>query len=164
MAERHPEVSFIAVEMDSSVLAGAVKAAEAAGSPANLRFALGFAEKTDEYFGRGEVTRIYINFCDPWRNRARWFKRRLTHRGFLDKYRRVLKPGGDVWVKTDNRDLFKFSLREFAEAGWVIKDVSEDLANSGFEENVVTEYERRFMENGLPIYRIAAYAGDGCPV
>lgn len=103
-------------------------------------------------FAPGEIERLYINFCDPW-PKNRHAKRRLTHTNFLEKYRTVLKPGGQVWFKTDNRPLFEFSLEQFSEFGLAVRQVTFDLLNSSFDGNVMTEYETKFSGLGQPICR-----------
>lgn len=159
MALRNPNVNFIGFERSRKILAMALRNAEQIGSPANLLFINGDASDLCDYFAENELTRIYINFCDPWRNRNKWFKRRLTHRIFLDKYANITN-GGSIFFKTDNRALFDFSLDEFTACGWILKNVSYDLHNAGsdelaapFADNVMTEYEKRFLEMGMPIYR-----------
>lgn len=103
-------------------------------------------------FAPGEIEQLYINFCDPW-PKNRHAKRRLTHVDFLKKYRIVLKPGGQLWFKTDNRPLFDFSLEQFSEFGLEINAVTYDLLNSGFAGNIMTEYEAKFSALGQPICR-----------
>jgi len=156
-ARRNPNLNFIAIERESKIIAMAMKSARSGEeSPQNLRFILGDAKRLREYFNDGELHRIYINFCDPWRNRIKWHKRRLTHRGFLDTYK-VLTNSGELFFKTDSEDLFRFSARELRETGWTLRNVTEDLHNSGFEGNVMTEYETRFHGMGLPIFRLEAF-------
>ncbi|WP_021168147.1 tRNA (guanine-N(7)-)-methyltransferase [Sporomusa ovata DSM 2662] len=103
-------------------------------------------------FAPGEIEKLYINFCDPW-PKNRHAKRRLTHVNFLNKYRTVLKPGGQLWFKTDNRPLFEFSLEQFSQLGLEINAVTYDLLNSGFAGNIMTEYEAKFSALGQPICR-----------
>lgn len=103
-------------------------------------------------FAPGEVDRLYINFCDPW-PKNRHAKRRLTHIEFLKKYQCILKSGGQLWFKTDNRPLFEFSLDQFNEFGLTVNSVTYDLLQSGFEGNVMTEYETKFSSLGQPICR-----------
>ena len=100
----------------------------------------------------GEVDGIYINFCDPW-PKARHAKRRLTHRTFLEMYRRVLRPGGLLVFKTDNPGLFAFSLDEFAAAGLKAEDISYDLHAENRSDNIETEYEKKFSGFGEKIHR-----------
>ena len=103
-------------------------------------------------YGTGELAGIYLNFSDPW-PRKKNAKRRLTHRGFLDKYCRVVKTGGEFHFKTDNAPLFEFSVEEFAACGLTVEWLSRDLhASEIAADNVMTEYERNFSEKGQVIY------------
>ena len=157
-ARRNPNLNFIAIERESKIIAMAMKSARNSEIlPVNLRFILGDAKRLREYFNDGELFRIYINFCDPWRNRIKWHKRRLTHRSFLEVYK-TLTNSGELFFKTDSEDLFRFSARELRETGWALCNVTEDLHNSGFADNIVTEYEARFHSMGLPIFRLEASA------
>ena len=117
----------------------------------NVFFVVGDAALLPDYFAPGEVDRIYINFCDPWPH-TRQAKRRLTHRGFLDLYRRVLRPEGQVHFKTDNQPLFAFSLREFPAAGYALSEVTHNLHEEG-PQGVMTDYEAKFHDQGIPIHR-----------
>jgi tRNA (guanine-N7-)-methyltransferase len=111
-----------------------------------------------DVFAPGELTKLYINFCDPW-PRAKWQKRRLTHRGFLEKYKTILRPGGGVAFKTDDLRLFNFSLAEFRDNGWRLENVTRDLHGEGPVPDgaVMTEYEEKFFLKGMPIFRCEAY-------
>jgi len=156
-ALRNPQLNFIAIEREQKIIAMAMKAARTCDTPlTNLRFIWGDANKLSTYFADAELQRIYINFCDPWRNRIKWHKRRLTHRGYLEVYKR-LTAHSELFFKTDSEDLYRFSARELRETGWTLRNTTEDLHNSGFEGNIMTEYETRFHESGLPIYRLEAY-------
>lgn len=108
-----------------------------------------------DYFDKGEISRVYINFCDPW-PKKRWAKRRLLHRGFLDKYSTILEDKGEIHFKTDNVGLFEFSLNEVADCNWKLKNISLDLANNTEFENVTTEYEDKFMSQNIKIHRLEA--------
>lgn len=103
-------------------------------------------------FEPGEVERLYINFCDPW-PKNRHAKRRLTHIDFLKKYQSIIKPGGQLWFKTDNRSLFEFSLEQFNEFGLIVNAITYDLLHSGFDGNIMTEYETKFSSLEQPICR-----------
>ena len=124
----------------------------AADRPDNLRFIIGNAENLTEWFPPHSIECLYLNFSDPW-PKKRYAKRRLTHRNFLERYKTVLKEGGILRFKTDNVDLFDFSLEQFAEMGLTVTDVTRDLHNSPQAEgNVMTEYEKNFSEKGFPIH------------
>ena len=105
------------------------------------------AELLPEMFAPGEISRLYINFPDPWPKKKQ-FKRRLTAPEFLDKYRALLPEGGAVWFKTDNGPLFDWSLESFRGCGWALADMPEGTP--------MTDYEARFTEMGLPIHRVVA--------
>ena len=119
----------------------------------NILFVWGDVNNILEYFANGELSRVYVNFCDPW-PKKRWHKRRLTYRGFLENYKTILNKTGEIHFKTDNEKLFEFSLNEFSEANLKLKNITLDLANSDYEGNVTTEYEDKFMSYGMKIYRV----------
>ena len=141
---------FIAIEKVPDALVVAMERAMAMELK-NVFFVVGDAALLPDYFAPGEVDRIYINFCDPWPH-TRQAKRRLTHRGFLDLYRRVLRPEGQVRFKTDNQPLFAFSLREFPAAGYALSEVTRNLHEGG-PQGVMTDYEAKFHDQGIPIQR-----------
>ena len=103
----------------------------------------------------GEFLRLYLNFSDPW-PKKRTYKRRLTYRGFLQEYRRIMGEDAEIFFKTDNRGLFEFSLNEFCADDWKLSNISLDLHNSDYEGNIMTEYEEKFSSRGMPIYRLEA--------
>ena len=158
LAIENPNVNYVGIEKYSSVLIRAIEKCEELDVP-NLRFIRMEAEYICDVFEHGEVDRIYLNFSDPWKKNKQ-AKRRLTHKRFLDRYKAVLKQGDYIWFKTDNKALFDFSLNSFAEENFKLENISLDLHNSKFEGNVMTEYEQRFSEQGMPIYRLeATYLG-----
>ena len=154
LAEQNPDINFIAMEIKEEVLLHAVYKAEEKGLK-NIQFIWGDVKMLPEYFAKGELSRVYVNFCDPW-PKNRWAKRRLTHSGFLNIYRNVLNENGEIHFKTDNEGLFEFSLNEISQDGWFMKNISLDLANSSYEGNVTTEYEDKFMNMGMRIFRLEA--------
>ena len=158
MAKMYPDINFIAIEKVEDVIVMAMeKAIE--NEVANVRFMDLDAERIEDFFLKGEIERIYLNFSDPWKKNKQ-AKRRLTHKNFLDRYKNVLNNGDYIWFKTDNRKLFEFSLNSFAESNFKMQNITLDLHNSGFEGNVITEYEQRFLDLGQPIYRLeATYIG-----
>ncbi len=158
-ARRHPELNYIAVERVSNVIVLAMEKAKAAELK-NLRFIRGDFAAAAERFPDGSVERIYLNFSDPWPKNG-YAKRRLTHGRFLELYRRILSDGGEIHFKTDNRELFEFSLATFPENGFSVGEVTFDLHGSGFEGNIMTEYERRFSAMGVPICRLVAKKDGG---
>lgn len=154
MAKLHPDINFIAMEKVRDVLVMAMEKA-LQEKVKNVFFLATDAENITDYFKYGEISRIYLNFSDPWK-KGKQAKRRLTHKNFLDKYREILKKGDEIHFKTDNVHLFEFSLNSFADEGFRLKNITLDLHNSGFEGNVVTEYEQRFIDLSQPIYRVEA--------
>lgn len=152
LAKQNPNINYIAMEMKEEVLLKAVeKAVE--NELNNILFIWGDVNNILDYFDKGELSRVYINFCDPW-PKKRWYKRRLTYRGFLENYKKLLNDDGEIHFKTDNEKLFEFSLNEFSEANLKLKNIALDLANSDYEGNVTTEYEDKFMSYGMKIYRV----------
>lgn len=156
MALENPGINYIGIEKYSSVLLRALEKRKEI-ELTNLYFIRYDAEYLTDIFAGDEVARIYLNFSDPW-PKDRHAKRRLTSKEFLKKYDECLKKGGEVVFKTDNRPLFDFSLEEVKLAGWELKDVTYDLHNSEYlPGNVMTEYEERFVAEGVPINKLIAY-------
>lgn len=164
MASIHPEINYLGIEMYDSVLLRALQKREeleAEGrNPGNLMFMRMDARDLPKVFAKGEVQRIYLNFSDPW-PKARHAKRRLTSREFLGRYEEILTAGGTVEFKTDNRELFEFSLEEIKEKGWELLASTFDLHND--EQmmcgNVMTEYEEKFSSMGNPICKLICRQG-----
>lgn len=155
LAKENPQINFIAMEIKEEVLVkGVEKAFE--NDLDNVLFVWGDVNKIEEYFDKEELSRVYVNFCDPW-PKSRWAKRRLTHRNFLEKYKSLLKEDGQICFKTDNEKLFEFSLNEFSEANLKLKNITLNLVESNFEENVTTEYEEKFMSQGMKIFRVEGH-------
>lgn len=154
LATKNPNINYIALEIKEEVLIRAVEKADEQNLE-NIGFIWGNVEFFELYFNDNELSRIYVNFCDPW-PKKRCAKRRLTYRNFLELYRKKLKKYGEINFKTDNRALFEFSLNEISGNDWKLKNVSLDLVNSNYTDNVTTEYEEKFMELGMPIYRLEA--------
>ena len=152
LAKTNPDINFLAIERISNVL---LLAMERAGNLPNLRFISFDAQLLPEIMKQGECARIYLNFSDPW-PRAKHAKRRLTHENFLKIYEYILIPDGEIFLKTDNRDLFEFSLNSFCSRSYRLKNISLDLHSSAYEGNIMTEYEERFSSEGYPIYRLEA--------
>ena len=154
MAQKYPEVNFLAVEKVSDVCCIALEKAKAAleGSESdNVRFYIGDAKSLCELIPPHSVDCIYLNFSDPWPKKGHT-KRRLTYRGFLEIYEKLLKEGGVLKLKTDNVGLFDFSLEEFEAFGLEFLMQTRDLHNSEYAEgNVMTEYEKNFSEKGMSI-------------
>lgn len=154
MAQLHPEINYIAIEKVKDVLVMAMEKVKAAGLT-NVFFLDFDAEKLEDIFEKSEISRLYLNFSDPWK-KGKQAKRRLTHKNFLDRYKNIMSEGDYICFKTDNKALFEFSLNSFAEENFKLEDITFDLHASEPEENVMTEYEKRFSEAGMPIYRLTA--------
>lgn len=155
MAKKFPDVNFVGIEMYDSVMVKATDALEKEEEYIpNLKLILMDARNIENVFGK-EIDRIYLNFSDPW-PKARHTKRRLTSKVFLDKYDLVFKGQKSIFMKTDNDDLFEFSIESLKEHGYTLSDVTRDLHSLNEEDNVMTEYERKFSEKGVKINRLKA--------
>lgn len=155
LAEQNPDINYVGIEKFSSVLIRAIEKQRELALP-NLYFIRMDAENIEEVFAEGEVDRIYLNFSDPW-PKDRHAKRRLTSKQFFARYDKILDKNGRVEFKTDNRDLFDFSVESVKEAGWNLSAVTYDLHNSDMKEgNIMTEYEIKFSEMGNPIHKLIA--------
>lgn len=154
LAEKNPDINYIAFEKNSDVMVMAAEKAKEKGLE-NLRFVLGDIAMLENFNSKSKCSRIYINFCDPWK-KSGYAKRRLTHERFLKIYEKLLCPEGEIFFKTDNAPLFEFSLNSFSDYGMRLKNITFDLHNSKYEGNIMTEYETLFSENGNPIYRCEA--------
>lgn len=157
LAEQNPEINYIGIEMYSSVLYRALEKREQSELN-NLYFLRFDAKYLCDIFAADEVSRIYLNFSDPW-PKDRHAKRRLTSTGFLEIYDQILTKDGCVQFKTDNRDLFDFSVETVNESScWKIKELTYDLHHSEFlPGNIMTEYESRFVAEGKPICRFVIF-------
>ena len=154
LAKQNPDINYIAMEIKEEVLLkGVEKAAEA--NLNNIVFLWSDVSNILDYFDKGEISRVYINFCDPW-PKKRWAKRRLTHTSFLNKYYNILNEKGEVHFKSDNEGLFEFTLNEICNNPWKLKNICLDLGNNEDVYNVTTEYEDKFMSQGMKIYRCEA--------
>lgn len=159
MARLHPNINYVGIEMYDSVLLRALQKMEELEETgqglSNLVFVRMDARLLPEVFEEQEVAKIYLNFSDPW-PKARHAKRRLTSREFLARYDKILKKGGVVEFKTDNRDLFRFSLEEVPAAGWTLAAHTFDLHKNEemMQGNVMTEYEEKFSSMGNPICKM----------
>ena len=154
MAKKNPDINYIGIEIQTSVIVVALEKALTAQVP-NLQLLHIDGGTVTDYFEDAEVDRIYLNFSDPW-PKKRHAKRRLTHADFLKAYEQVLPLEGEIHFKTDNRGLFEYSLASFSQFGMILKQVWLDLHQVEFEGNVMTEYEEKFSAKGHPIYRVEA--------
>lgn len=154
LAEKNPDINYIAFEKNLDVLVLAVEKTKNANL-SNLKFVSGDVSVLNNVDTKSKCSRIYINFCDPW-HKSGHAKRRLTHSNFLNIYKNVLTKNGEIFFKTDNKALFEFSLNSFSDYGLRLRNITLDLHNSKYEENIMTEYEKLFSEKGNPIYRCEA--------
>ena len=152
-AAAEPDVLFLAIEKVPDALVVAMERAVAADLH-NVFFIVADVEQLPEFFAEGELDRIYINFCDPWKKSGQ-AKRRLTHENFLRRYVQVLKSDGQIHFKTDNAPLFAFSLEEFTRCGFPLSECTDDLHANGIQ-GVMTDYEEKFHLLGTPIHRVVA--------
>ena len=156
-AIKNPNINYIGIEKFSSVLVRAIERKENSENDlSNLVFLRFDAEYIEDIFEKEEIDRIYLNFSDPW-PKDRHAKRRLTSKEYFNKYDNILCKEGKVIFKTDNKDLFDFSLEQIDIAGWKLINMTNDLHNSEYvNENIMTEYEERFVNEGIPINRLEA--------
>ena len=155
LAKRNPDKFYFAVELVTDVLVTALERARDE-EITNVRFLNVNALRLPEFFAEGEISKIYLNFSDPW-PKSRHDKRRLTYREFLKTYKKFLAKEGLLVMKTDNDNLFDFTLEELPEADFRLDVLSRDLHNSEYNEgNIMTEYEKNFSEKGVPIKYLRA--------
>ncbi len=160
MAAVNPKINYIGMERYSSVLLRALEKydTEEFHHLENVRFLCMDASNLEHVFASGEVDRIYLNFSDPW-PKARHARRRLTSSAFLEKYGQVLISGGGLEFKTDNKELFEFSMGQVKQTeGWTLKMYTRDLHHDAVMNtgNIMTEYEEKFSAKGNPIYKLKA--------
>ncbi len=149
-ALRNPDINFIGIEKSDSILALALKKIPEGLN--NLKMLRLDAKEIDSIFKK-EISTIYLNFSDPW-PKNRHEKRRLTSEVFLKKYDSIFKNKAHIIMKTDNKDLFSYSIKSLNNAGYYIENITFDLESLNDSENIKTEYEEKFTKLGNSIYRI----------
>ncbi|EFR45016.1 tRNA (guanosine(46)-N7)-methyltransferase TrmB [Streptococcus pseudoporcinus] len=154
MAKQNPDINYIGIDIQLSVLSYALDKVLEADLP-NVRLLRVDGSSLTNYFTDGEISLLYLNFSDPW-PKSRHEKRRLTYKDFLKTYQAILPPHGQLHFKTDNRGLFEYSLASFSQYGMTLNQVWLDLHASNYEGNVMTEYEAKFAQKGQVIYRVEA--------
>ncbi|MDV5973212.1 tRNA (guanosine(46)-N7)-methyltransferase TrmB [Streptococcus canis] len=154
MALKNPDINYIGIDIQLSVLSHALDKVLASEAP-NVKLLRVDGSSLTNYFEDSEVDMVYLNFSDPW-PKTKHEKRRLTYKDFLDTYKRILPEHGEIHFKTDNRGLFEYSLASFSQYGMTLKQVWLDLHASDFTGNVMTEYEEKFSSKGQVIYRVEA--------
>lgn len=152
MARANPGINYLGIELYDSVIVSALENAIEAGLP-NLKLLKVNGEHSAKFFQKNDVSRVYLNFSDPW-PKIRHARRRLSHENFLKLYESFLIDNGEVHFKTDNRELFEFSLISMSEYGMLLKYLSLDLHVNQPKDNIMTEYEEKFSAKGHPIYRL----------
>lgn len=160
LAKNHPEINYIAVDMIEAMLGLSKRNIEEAYNGKDFKNILlirANVERIFDTFGeKDKVDRIYINFCNPW-PKEKHKKRRLTHTRQLENYKKFLKQNGEIYFKTDDDELFEESLEYFKDSGFEIKKITYDLHNEMiFEENVITEHEKMFSDEGIKIKALIA--------
>lgn len=153
-ARQNPDINLVAVEKTPNVLITGMEEQMKLKLP-NLKFCMGQAEYLEHIFHDNTIDRIFLNFSCPFPKKS-YAIHRLTHARFLEIYRKIMKENAEIHQKTDNMHFFEFSLEQLSNNGFPLKNVSLDLHNSGFQGNIMTEYEKRFTELGQPIYRLEA--------
>ena len=151
MAKANPNINYLGLELQESVIVSALDRLIEEELP-NLKLLNVNAVDLPKIFAKGEVSRVYLNFSDPW-PKTRHEKRRLTYKSFLKIYEEILPAQGEIHFKTDNQRLFEYSLMSFSAYGLLLKYISLDLHQSDYEGNIMTEYEEKFSAKGNRIYR-----------
>ncbi len=155
LAKANPNINYLALEKMSNVILTPLEAVKEEGVT-NVKFLNIRAECLACYIPEGSLDVIYLNFSTPL-PKLGYATQRLTHRNFLEIYKKLLKKGGRIIQKTDNRDFFDFSLEEYTACGFKLENVSYDLHENGNPSwNIVTEYEQKWVDQGLPIHRVEA--------
>ncbi|ACL69278.1 tRNA (guanosine(46)-N7)-methyltransferase TrmB [Halothermothrix orenii] len=153
LARENHDINFIGMDKVKEALNYPVSKAKEEGLP-NIGFIYGDARNLREYFDDDRVSRIYLNFSDPWTKRKH-IKRRLTHKDFLELYKKILIEGGEIHLKTDDYNFFKFSLESLSQNGFLLRNITFDLHHSKFaEDNIMTGYEKRWLSEGKGIFRL----------
>lgn len=157
MSSMYPEEGWIGIEKDVSAAAVSTRKIleEENRSIDNVRMIRGLAENMEEWFEEGEIDVIHLNFSDPW-PKSGTHKRRLSSANFLTIYKKLLSIDGIIRMKTDNKGLFEDSVLYFLQNGFDLKEFSVDYRRNDHSEDAITEYESKFMEEGQPIYQLAA--------
>ena len=154
LAAQYPEINFISMEREKSVMVKVLDKVLDQGLT-NIKLICNDAIELNEYFKDEEISRIYLNFSDPW-PKKRHTKRRLTYHTYLALYKQVLKKDGELHFKTDNRGLFAYSLESMSQFGMYFTKINLNLHQEDVETNIETEYERKFSDKGSRIYRMEA--------
>ena len=152
--EKEQPIYIVSMEREKSVMYKVLDKTKEMGLK-NLKMICNDAIELNEYFKDKEISRIYLNFSDPW-PKKRHAKRRLTYHTYLALYKQILKDDGEIHFKTDNRGLFAFSIESMSQFGMYFTKMNLNLHDEDDEDNIVTEYEKKFSEKGSRIYRMEA--------
>ncbi len=153
MSSMYPEFGWIGIEKNTSVAALAVKKYDGLENKnSHMAFIQEDAADISKWFGEKEIDVIHLNFSDPW-PKKRAHKKRLSSDSFIKMYDQVLADDGEIQMKTDNEQLFEFSILAFQNAGWKLIDFTVNYRRDQHDEDAITEYETRFMNLGQPIFR-----------
>lgn len=158
MAAANPDINFLGFEKSIKVAYRCLKCSSSAIDEELKNYYIVYSngDILSEIFPEKSIERIYLNFSDPWPKPGH-YKRRLTHKGFLDNYKKVLVDKGEIHMKTDNNDLFEYSIEQLTEDGWDLILITRDLHNSEYVNgNIMTEYEEKFSESGKKINKLIA--------
>jgi len=156
-ALENPDKLFIGIEKDETCVAKALKKSEEKNLD-NLYIILGDAKNLNTYLPNNSVSKIYLQFNDPWPKKSH-HKRRLSYKTYLDLYKEVLKKEGEIIFKTDNRPYFEDSLISFSQNGFIVEEISLDR-HSQENDDITTEYEKKFMAASLPVYYVKLRQGE----
>lgn len=154
LAKLNPDIFFIGIEKFDSVIVRALEK-QIAEPLSNLLLLRTDASDMRTLFEANSISRIYLNFSDPW-PKVRHEKRRLTSKLFLDIYKDILIEDCELHFKTDNLSLFEYSIISLNNYPMELKFISLDLHHSLFEGNITTEFEEKFSKMGNPIYKLTA--------
>ena len=155
LAKKNQNVNYLALEKMSNVILTPMEEVKKQGIE-NIRFLNIRAECLPCYIPENSLDAIYLNFSTPL-PKLGYATQRLTHSNFLNAYKKLLKKGGVIYQKTDDRDFFEFSLEEYKACGFELSEVTFNLHEKGNPAwNIVTEYEQKWVERGLPIHRVCA--------
>ena len=155
MAQNFPGINFVAVERNTDVIITAIEKAKSLNLP-NVKFMIIDAINLADYFAPEKISRIYLNFSDPWHKRYQHNKR-LTYPDFLGIYKKILEPDAKIILKTDNKDFFDYSIKSLSSNGFLIQHKTYDLYNSEFlDGNIQTEYEKNFVSRNISICYLEA--------
>ncbi|MCM0649858.1 tRNA (guanosine(46)-N7)-methyltransferase TrmB [Clostridium swellfunianum] len=146
-SKQNPNKNYVAIDLKDEILIYTLRGI-IEEEIENVRVVPLNIQLIEGVFGKDEISKIYINFCNPW-PKDRHKKRRLTHSGFLANYKQFLRPGGEIWFKTDDIGLFEESIEYFKESSFEVEYLTYDLHNSDFQHNIVTEYESKFTGLGM---------------